>query len=185
MQDFCTFVEEQSVEALEIPKVRLVYYNDAFLRARKRLISFSDSSKKSLGAGRKDKSPPTSLEVVAEREAEELAKEEMQEEEEEHEAPEIRKSKWIARGKAKVIHPRNPKKDLVKLDEVPRKKRKLLDESNAAAVTVDLPQLPKPMEVQPAPPSEPAELIPPIKYEKRVIIWNEKIVINPCVTQYC
>lgn len=31
LQDFCTFVEEQSTEALEIPKVPLVYYNEAFL----------------------------------------------------------------------------------------------------------------------------------------------------------
>lgn len=76
------------------------------------------------------------MEVIAKREVEGLAKEEAQEEVEDHEAPEIRKSKRLARGKAKVIYPRIPKKDLLKLDEVPRKKRKLLDTSSAAAATV-------------------------------------------------
>lgn len=76
------------------------------------------------------------MEVIAKREVEGLAEEEAQEEVEDHEAPEIRKSKRLARGKAKVIHPRIPKKDLLKLDEVPRKKRKLLDTSSAAAATV-------------------------------------------------
>lgn len=31
LQDFCTFVEQQLGEFLEIPKVPLVYYNYAFL----------------------------------------------------------------------------------------------------------------------------------------------------------
>lgn len=50
-----------------------------------------------------------STEEVAAREAEELAEERVQKEGEIREAPEIRKSKWIARGKAKVIYPRNQK----------------------------------------------------------------------------
>lgn len=57
------------MEFLEIPKAPLVYYNDAFLRARKRFTSSVDTSKKSPGAGRNDRSPLTSIEVVAEREA--------------------------------------------------------------------------------------------------------------------
>lgn len=57
------------MEFLEIPKAPLVYYNDSFLWARKRFTSSINTSKKSPGAGRKDRSPPTSMEVVAEREA--------------------------------------------------------------------------------------------------------------------
>lgn len=45
------------------------------------------------------------MEVITGREAEELAEEEARVEEEEHEAPKIRKSKRLARGKAKVILP--------------------------------------------------------------------------------
>lgn len=50
---------------------------------------------------------------------------------EEQEAPEIRKSKRITRGKAKIICPKNSKKkkDCLKLDDVPRKRKKLLDAS--------------------------------------------------------
>lgn len=108
------------------------------------------------------------MEVIAKREVEGLAKEEAQEEVEDHEAPEIRKSKRLARGKAKVIYPRIPKKDLLKLDEVPRKKRKLLDTSSAAAATAKLPQLPTLLEVQPAPPSELVEVVAPIAMEADV-----------------
>lgn len=39
----------------------------------------------------------------------------------------------------KTIYPRNPKKDLPKLDEVPRKRRKLLDASTVTAATVVAP----------------------------------------------
>lgn len=107
------------------------------------------------------------MEVIAKREVEGLAEEEAQEEVED-EAPEIRKSKRLARGKAKVIYPRIPKKDLLKLDEVPRKKRKLLDTSSAAAATAELPQLPALLEVQPAPPSELVEVVAPIAMEADV-----------------
>lgn len=108
------------------------------------------------------------MEVIAKREVEGLAEEEAQEEVEDHEAPEIRKSKRLARGKAKVIYPRIPKKDLLKLDEVPRKKRKLLDTSSAAAATAELPQLLALLEVQPAPPSELVEVVAPIVMEADV-----------------
>lgn len=48
----------------------------------------------------------------------------------------MRKSKRIAKGKAKVILLRNPKTNLSKLDKVPRKMRNLLDASCSAATTV-------------------------------------------------
>lgn len=56
------------------------------------------------------------------------------------EAPGIRKSKWIANGKAKVIYSKNSKKKtyLPQLDEVPRKRRKLLDASTVAAVKANV-----------------------------------------------
>lgn len=56
----------------------------------------------------------------------------------------MRKSKCLARGKAKVIIPTSPKrkKDLLKLDEVSRKRRKFLDASTTAVAKVNLPQLP-------------------------------------------
>lgn len=56
------------------------------------------------------------------------------------EAPSIRKSKRLATGKAKVIQPKQPKKkkSLPQLDDVPRKKRKLLDASTALAITTNV-----------------------------------------------
>lgn len=103
--------------------------------ARKRLGLHVDLKKSS--ARKKSGSPPTSIEVVAARveakRAREVAKEEV-------EAP-VRKSKRLVRGKAKIVVPTSPKrKDLPKLDEVPRKKRKFLDASATAAVKVNLSQ---------------------------------------------
>lgn len=56
----------------------------------------------------------------------------------------MRKSKRLAKGKAKVTIPASPKrkKDLPKLDEVPRKRRKLLDASINVAAKVYLPHAP-------------------------------------------
>lgn len=114
----------------------MIYHNDPFLRARKRLALHVDL-KKSFNTGGKPGSPPTSTEVIATREAAEGVQEEA---EEEGEAP-VRKSKRLARGKAKFVVPASPKrKDLPKLDEVPRKRRKFLDVSTTAAVKVNLPQ---------------------------------------------
>lgn len=78
------------------------------------------------------------MEVAVEWEAEELAREEAQEEEEddENETLKVWNPKRIAKGKAKVILPIIPKRNLPKLDEVPRKNRKLLDASSAATTTV-------------------------------------------------
>lgn len=71
--------------------------------------------------------------------AREAAKGAQEEAEEEAEAP-ARKSKCLVRGTAKVVVPASPKrKDLPKLDEVPRKKRKFLDASVAAAVKLVTP----------------------------------------------
>lgn len=66
-------MKKRSKESLLIPKVPTIYCNDAFLWARKRNAGASDPSKKSPGRGRRDKSPPTSMEI-AEQEAEELAR---------------------------------------------------------------------------------------------------------------
>lgn len=92
--------------------------------------------KKVSSAKGKPGSPPTSTEVIAAREAAERIQQEAEEEEEGLEAPIMRKSKCLARGKDKVIIPTSPKrrKDLLKLDEVPRKRRKILDASTMEAV---------------------------------------------------
>lgn len=87
LDDLCTFVEKQSAESLEIPRIPLVYCNDAFLRARKRLGNFAESPKRGSGAERRSKSPPTSMEVIAARETVEEVQEEIEEEEEGTEAP--------------------------------------------------------------------------------------------------
>lgn len=136
LHQLCVFVEQQSKESLLIPKVLTVYCNDAFLRARKKAAGASDPSKKSLGRGRRNKSPPTSMEI-AEQEAEELAREGAAEEDDD-ETLEVRKSRRLVKGKAKVILPSNPKRVLPKLDEVPRKRRKLLEASSAATATVTI-----------------------------------------------
>lgn len=132
----CVFVEQQSKESLLIPKVSTVYWKDAFLRVRKRIAGASDPSKKSPGHGRRDKNPPTSMEI-AEQEAEELARERATEEEDDDETLEVRKSRRLAKGKVKIF-PSNPKRVLPKLDEVPRKRRKLLEASSAATATVTI-----------------------------------------------
>lgn len=70
--------------------------------------------------------------------------EEVEEDEEEPEAPELRKSNRVAsrkeKGKTKVVYPKKPKRkkglaklDLPRLDEVPRRKMKLLEASSIAA----------------------------------------------------
>lgn len=60
--------------------------------------------------------------------------------EEEAEAP-TRKSKRLVKEKAKVVVPVSLKrKDLPKLDEVPRKRRKFLDASATAVAKANLPQ---------------------------------------------
>lgn len=104
MEKFCAFVENRTPKPLEIPKIPTIYHNDPFLRARKRLGLHVDL-KKSFVVGRKSGSPPTSTEVIAAREAAEVAQEEA---EEEPEAP-ARKSKCLARGKAKVVVPASPR----------------------------------------------------------------------------
>lgn len=146
-----------------------MFCNDQFLRARKRLGVFVVLSKKPLGAGKvegkKAKSPAETGETIVEKENEEEV-EKKEETGERQEAPMIRKSKQIAKGKGKVIYPMNSKKkkDLPQLDEVTRKRRKLLDSSTAAAVKAktNSPQLPwatpaklmatSTTEVQPVPP---------------------------------
>lgn len=116
-----------------------MFCNDQFLRARKRLGVFVVLSKKPLGAGKvegkKAKSPAETAETIVEKENEEEV-EKKEETGERQEAPVIRKSKRIAKGKGKVIYPMNSKKkkDLPQLDEVTRKRRKLLDSSTAAAI---------------------------------------------------
>lgn len=132
MGKFCVFVENRTSEPLEIPKIQTIYHNDPFLRARKRLALHVDLKKSSAIRG-KPGSPPTSTEVIA---AKEVAERVQAEVEEEGEAL-VRKSKCLARGKAKVILPASPKrKDLPKLDEVPRKWRKFQDASTTVAVKV-------------------------------------------------
>lgn len=53
-----------------------------------------------------------------------------------------------------------------KLDEVPRKRRKLLDASTTTAATANLQQLPEAMEVQPPAPSESVEEMAPLAMEE-------------------
>lgn len=137
MEKFCTFVEDQTSKSLEISKIPIIYYSDPFLRAKKRLGSLVEL-KKASGAEGKPGSPPTSTEVIAAKEAAEKVQQEVEEEEEGHEAPVVRKSKRLTRGKANVIIPASSKrkKDLPKLDEIPRKRRKFLDASTTAAAKV-------------------------------------------------
>lgn len=133
LDNLYAFVEDQASESLEIPRIPIVYCNDAFLRTRKRLDIHADLTRRASGVERKSKSLPMSREIIAAREvADEVEDEE--EGEEGLKAPVVRKSKRLAKGKVKVIHPDNPKrqKDLPKLVEVPRKKRKLLDASTTA-----------------------------------------------------
>lgn len=101
-----------------------MYCNDPFFWTRKRLGSHAELSKRAPGAEGRSGSPPTPTEVIAAREIAKKAQEEVEEEEEEgHEAHATRKSIRAARGKAKVVLPASPnnKKDLPKLDDVPRK----------------------------------------------------------------
>lgn len=80
-----------------------------------------------------------SMEENVAEEMEEEGAEEEEEVEEEPEAAEPRKSKSVAsrkdKGKGKVVHPKNPKKkkDLPKLEEVHREKRKLLETFSVTA----------------------------------------------------
>lgn len=127
---------EQNPRATRNPKIPTIYRNDLFLREKKRL-GLHVNLKKSSAVGRKPGSPPTSTEVIAAREASERVQEEP---EEEGEAP-VRKSQRLTRGKAKVaVRASLKRKDLPKLDEVPRKKRKFLDASAATVVKAKLPQ---------------------------------------------
>lgn len=57
-------MEDQTIESLEVPRILLVYYNDAFLRTRKGLGNYADLSKRSPSAQKKDRSP-TSMEIIA------------------------------------------------------------------------------------------------------------------------
>lgn len=137
MEKFCAFVENRTPEPLDIPKIPIIYHNDPFLRARKRLGPQVDLKKSS--ARKKSRRPPTSTEVMIGRVEVERAQEVAQEEEE-AEAP-IQKSKRLVKGKAKVLVPASPnRKDLAKLDEVPRKRRKFLEASTVAAAKATLPQ---------------------------------------------
>lgn len=140
MERFCAFVENKTLEPLEIPKISTIYCNDPLLRAKKRLGSHAELSKRALGAEGRSGSPSTSTEVIAKAETAEKAQEEVVEEEG-HEASATRKSVRLARGKAKVVLPASPKKnkDFPKLDDVPRKRRKFLDASTTAVARVDLP----------------------------------------------
>lgn len=79
MERFCAFVEDQASESLEIPRIPTVYCNDAFLRARKRLSSHVNLSKRALGIKRRSRSPLTSMELIAAREAAEVVQEEVEE----------------------------------------------------------------------------------------------------------
>lgn len=82
-------------------------------------------------------SPTDTAMTIVEEENEEEVVEDEEETEEGQEAPGIRKSKQIAKGKAKVIYPKNPKKkkkDLPQLDEALIKRRKLLDAPTAATI---------------------------------------------------
>lgn len=110
------------------------------------------------------------MEIIAEREAEEEVEEEEEEEGEEQETLATRKTKWIAKGKANVIHPRNPNNDLPKLEEVPKKRRKLLNASTTAAATANLPQFHEAMEGQPFAPSGPVEEVAALGTEEASLV---------------
>lgn len=69
VERFCAFVENQTPEPLEIPKIPIIYCNDPFLRARKRLGSHDNLSKNASGVEGRSGSPPTSMEVIATRDA--------------------------------------------------------------------------------------------------------------------
>lgn len=133
-------MENQTFEPLEIPKIPIIYCNDPFLRARKRLGSHVELSKRASGAEGRSGSPPISIEVIAAREAAEKVQEEVEEEDEGHKAPIVRKSKRLAK-KAKVVIPASPKrkKGLPKLAEVPWERRKFLDASTTTAAKVNPP----------------------------------------------
>lgn len=131
MEKFSAFVENRTPEPLEIPKVPIIYHNDPFLRVRKRLGPHVDLKKSS--TRKKSGSAPTSTEVTTTRVEAERAQEVAQEE---AEAP-VRKSKRLVKGKAKVLVPPSPKrKELPKLNEVPRKRRRFLEASTVAAAKV-------------------------------------------------
>lgn len=130
MGKFSAFVENRTPEPLEIPKVPIIYNNDPFLRARKRLGPHVDLKKSS--TRKKSGSAPTSTEVTTARVEAERAQKVAQEE---AEAP-VRKSKRLVKRKAKVLVPPSPKrKELPKLNEVPRKRR-FLEASTVAAAKV-------------------------------------------------
>lgn len=117
---------------MEIRRIPLVFHNDPFLHARKRLGIVADLTKKQKGYERTEREKVESLTDTMEKKIEEERGEEVEEREEvgeEQEAPEIRKSKRISMNKAKVVHPKGSKKerDLPRLDDVSRKKRKLLE----------------------------------------------------------
>lgn len=136
MEKFSAFVENRTPELLEILKVPIIYHNDPFLRARKKLGPHVDLKKSS--SRKKPGSPPTSTEVVTARIEAERAQEVAREE---AEAP-VRKSKRLVKGKANVLMPPSLKrKDLPKLDEVPHKKRKFLESSTVAAAKATMPPL--------------------------------------------
>lgn len=65
MEKFSAFAENRTPEPLEIPKIPIIYHNDPFLRARKRLGPHVDLKKSS--ARKKSGSPPTSAEVMTAR----------------------------------------------------------------------------------------------------------------------
>lgn len=62
------FVEDQTSESLKIPKIPIIYWNDPFLRVRKRLGNHVEL-KKASGAEGMVGSLPTLTEVIAVREA--------------------------------------------------------------------------------------------------------------------
>lgn len=66
MENFCAFVENKAPEPLEIPNIPMMYCNDPFFRARKRL-GLHVEMKKPSGAAGKPRSPPTSFEECRKR----------------------------------------------------------------------------------------------------------------------
>lgn len=62
MEKFSAFVENRTPEPLEIPKIPIIYHNDPFLRARKRLGPHVDL--KNSSTRKKAGSPPTSTKVA-------------------------------------------------------------------------------------------------------------------------
>lgn len=82
------FVDDQASESFEIPRILLVFHNDPFIRAWKRLGVLVDLSKKPKGTEKVESPTDTMVTVVEEEKTEEVEEEE--EAAEEQEAPNIR-----------------------------------------------------------------------------------------------